>query len=69
MKAMPSDDDAYGKGSIRVDGRHIHDVYLLEAKRPAESKGEWDLCKVVSTVPAAEAFRPLSEGGCPLVRS
>ena len=69
MKAMPSDDDAYGKGSIRIDGRHIHDVYLLEAKRPAESKGGWDLCKVVSTVPAAEAFRPLSEGNCPLVRS
>ncbi len=69
MKAMPTEDDAYGKGSIRVDGRHIHDVYLLEAKSPVESKSEWDLCKVVSTVPAAEAFRPLSEGNCPLVRS
>ena len=69
MKAMPSDDDAYGKGSVRIDGRHIHDVYLLEAKTPAESKGEWDLCRVVSTIPAAEAFRPLSEGNCPLARS
>ena len=69
MKAMPTEDDAYGSGTIRVDGRHIHDVYLLEAKRPADSKGGWDLCKVVSTVPAAEAFRPLSEGNCPLVRS
>ncbi|MDT7952545.1 MAG: ABC transporter substrate-binding protein [Acetobacteraceae bacterium] len=69
MKAMPTDDDAYGKGSIRIDGRHVHDVYLLEAKRPSESKGEWDLLKVVKTVPAAEAFRPLADGGCPLVRS
>ena len=69
MKAMPTDDDAYGTGLIRIDGRHVHDVYLLEAKRPADSRGEWDLCKIVNTIPAAEAFRPLADGNCPLVPS
>jgi branched-chain amino acid transport system substrate-binding protein len=66
MRRMPTDDDAFGAGSIRVDGRHLHDVYLFEAKAPAESKGAWDLLKLVRTTPAAEAFRPLSEGGCAL---
>ena len=66
MKAMPSDDDAYGPGSIRVDGRHIHPAFLLQVKAPAESRGGWDLCRVVQTTPTDEAFRPLSEGKCPL---
>ncbi len=66
MKAMPSDDDAYGPGSIRVDGRHIHPAYLLQVKAPSESRGGWDLCRVVQTTPTEEAFRPLSEGKCPL---
>ncbi|WP_159348152.1 ABC transporter substrate-binding protein [Roseomonas harenae] len=66
MRRMPTDDDAFGAGSIRIDGRHLHDVYLFEAKSPAESKGAWDLLKLVRTTPAAEAFRPLSEGGCAL---
>ena len=69
MKALPTDDDAYGAGLIRVDGRQIHDVFLLQVKTPAQSRGGWDLCNVVSTIPAADAFRPLAEGGCPLVKS
>lgn len=69
MKAMPTDDDAYGPGLIRVDGRHIHPAFLLQAKTPQESRGAWDLCHVVATTPAEEAFRPLSEGRCPLVKA
>ena len=65
MKAMPTDDDVYGPGSIREDGRKMHAAYLLEAKKPSESKHEWDLLKLVATTPAAEAFRPLSESACP----
>ena len=69
MKAMPIDDDCFGKGYVRADGRKIHPCYLFEVKAPAESKGEWDLYKLVATTPAEEAFRPLSEGGCPLVHN
>ncbi|MBS0248571.1 MAG: ABC transporter substrate-binding protein [Proteobacteria bacterium] len=69
MKATPSDDPVYGKVEIRADGRAIHPLYLLQVKAPAESKSEWDLFKIVGTVPADKAFRPLSEGGCPLVKS
>ena len=69
MKAMPTDDDAFGAGSIRVDGRKIHPVYLFEVKAPNESRGAWDYYKVLQTVPAEEAFRPLAAGGCALVRS
>jgi len=68
MKALPTDDKLFGKGSIRVDGRKIHPMYLFEAKSPAESKGPWDDYKVRATIPADEAFRPLAEGGCPLVK-
>jgi branched-chain amino acid transport system substrate-binding protein len=67
MKSMPTDDKLFGKGTIRADGRKIHDMYLFEVKKPAESKGPWDYYKVRATIPAAEAFRPLKEGGCPLV--
>ena len=52
---------------VRADGRKIHPMYLLEVKKPTESKGPWDYYKVRATIPADEAFRPLSEGGCPLV--
>jgi branched-chain amino acid transport system substrate-binding protein len=69
MKAMPTDDDCFGPGKIRVDGRALHPVYLLEAKKPSESKGSWDIAKVITTTPMDEAWRPLNEGGCPLVRS
>jgi branched-chain amino acid transport system substrate-binding protein len=68
MKKMPTDDKLFGKGSVRADGRKIHDVHLFEVKKPAESKAPWDYYKLRSTIPAAEAFRPLAEGGCPLVK-
>jgi len=67
MKEMPTDDQLFGKGTVRADGRKIHDMYLFEVKKPDESKGPWDLYKLRATIPAAEAFRPLKEGGCPLV--
>ena len=67
MKSMPTDDPLFGKGTIRADGRKIHPMYLFEVKKPAESKGAWDLYKLRATIPAEEAFRPLKEGGCPLV--
>ena len=69
MKAMPTDDDAFGPGSIRADGRKIHPAYLFEVKRPEESKGPFDYYKLLETTPAEEAFRPLAEGGCPMIRS
>ena len=67
MKAMPTEDDAFGAGFIRADGRKIHPVYLFEVKTPGESKAPWDYYKLVATTPAEQAFRPISEGGCPLV--
>ena len=68
MKSLPTDDPLFGKGSIRVDGRKIHDMYLFEVKKPEESKGPWDYYKLRATIPAAEAFRPLDQGNCPLVK-
>ena len=67
MKELPTDDKLFGKGTVRADGRKIHPMYLVEVKTPTESKGAWDYFKVRATIPADEAFRPLSEGGCPLV--
>jgi branched-chain amino acid transport system substrate-binding protein len=67
MKAMPTDDPLFGKGTIREDGRKLHPMYLFEVKKPAESKGPWDAYKLVATIPADQAFRPLKDGGCPLV--
>jgi len=67
MKELPTDDPLFGKGTVRADGRKIHDMYLFEVKKPAESKGPWDYYKLRATIPAAEAFRPLKEGNCPLV--
>jgi branched-chain amino acid transport system substrate-binding protein len=69
MKAMPTEDDAFGAGSIRVDGRRLCPAYLLEVKAPSESRGAWDYYKLLQTTAADEAFRPLAEGGCSLVRS
>jgi len=68
MKAMPTDDDVFGKGSIREDGRKLHDAFLFEVKKPGESKRPWDYYKIRATIPAAEAFRPLKDGHCPLVK-
>ena len=69
MKAMPTDDPLFGQGRIRADGRKIHDMYLFEVKTPAESTGEWDLYKLLATNPGDTVFRPLGEGGCPLVQA
>jgi branched-chain amino acid transport system substrate-binding protein len=68
MKANPTDDPLFGKGSIRQDGRKIHDAFLLEVKKPEESKGEWDLLKIVAKVPAEQVWRPLADSPCPLVK-
>jgi branched-chain amino acid transport system substrate-binding protein len=68
MKAIPTDDPLFGKGYIRPDGRKIHPLYLLEVKKPDDSKSKWDLLKVVATVPGEDAFRPQREGNCPLVK-
>src|SRR6266478_5973193 len=68
MKKIPVNDFMTKNGTIREDGRMMRDMYLLQAKKPAESSGAWDLMKVVATIPAEEAFRPLSESECPLVK-
>ena len=67
MKEMPTDDPLFGKGTIRADGRKLHPAYLFEVKKPEESKYPGDFYKLRATIPAAEAFRPLNEGNCPLV--
>jgi len=68
MKELPTEDKLFGKGAVREDGRHLHDMYLFEVKKPEDSKGEWDYYKTRAVIPAAEAWRPLEEGGCPLVK-
>jgi len=68
MKKTPTDDPLFGKGTIRADGRKIHPAYLVEVKKPSESKGPYDYYKIRATIPADQAFRPLADGGCPLVK-
>src|SRR4051812_25412472 len=68
MKELPTDDPLFGKGTIRADGRKLHPAYLFEVKKPSESKAPWDYYKLVGTTPAEQAFRPLSESACPLVK-
>jgi branched-chain amino acid transport system substrate-binding protein len=67
MKEMPTEDRLLGKGTVRIDGRKMHPMYLFEVKKPAESKYTFDFYKTRAVIPAEEAFRPLKEGGCPLV--
>ena len=67
MKELPTDDPLFGKGQVRADGRKIHPVHLFEVKKPSESKGPYDYYKVVQTIPADKAFRPIDQGNCPLV--
>ncbi len=67
MKEIPTDDPVFGKGYVRADGRKIHAAYLFEVKKPEESKYPGDVYKLRTTIPAEEAFRPLKDGGCPLV--
>jgi branched-chain amino acid transport system substrate-binding protein len=67
MREMPVNDVFAHNGRIREDGRMIHDMYLVQVKTPAESKSEWDVYKILATVPGDQAFRPLDQGACPLV--
>lgn len=69
MKAIPIDDPLFGKGKIREDGRALHPIYIYRAKKPSESKYDWDYFELVSTIPPEEAFRPLEKGGCPFVKA
>jgi branched-chain amino acid transport system substrate-binding protein len=64
---MPAQDPLFGKSIVRADGRVIHDSYLFEVKKPEESTKPWDYYKLIATTPAEKAFRPMNEGGCPLV--
>jgi branched-chain amino acid transport system substrate-binding protein len=68
MKKLPTDDPLFGKGTIREDGRKIHPAYLFQVKKPEESKYPGDFYNLKATIPAAEAFRPLKDGNCPLVK-
>jgi branched-chain amino acid transport system substrate-binding protein len=67
MKATPINDFFAHDGHIREDGRMVHDMYLFEVKKPSESREAWDYYKLVATIPADEAFQPLSLSTCPLV--
>jgi branched-chain amino acid transport system substrate-binding protein len=67
LKATKWDDPVFGPSYIRPDGRKMHSMYLFEVKKPSESKGPWDYYKLLATIPAEQAFRPLDQGGCPLV--
>jgi branched-chain amino acid transport system substrate-binding protein len=67
MKQSPVDDALFGHVTIRPDGRAVHPMYLLQVKTPDEAKDKWDVFKVTATIPAEQAFRPLGDGGCPLV--
>lgn len=67
MKEMPTDDPLFKKGTIRPDGRKIHPMFLYEVKKPSESKGPYDYYKLIDTIPAEVAFRPMAEGKCPFV--
>jgi len=68
MKEMPTDDPLFGKGSIRVNGRKMHSMYLYEVKKPSESKGPWDYYKQIAVLSGEEAFQPLADTGCSLVK-
>ncbi|MEI5666980.1 ABC transporter substrate-binding protein [Bosea sp. CCNWLW174] len=68
MKELPTDDPLFGKGTVRADGRKMHDMYLYEVKKPSESKGPWDYYKQVAVLKADDAFKPLAESECPLVK-
>jgi branched-chain amino acid transport system substrate-binding protein len=68
MRATPINDFMTKNGKLREDGRVMRDMYLFEVKKPSESKGEWDLLKLLQTVPGDQAFRPIDKGDCPLVK-
>ena len=68
MKAIPTEDPLFGSGSVRVDGRKLNPMYLFQVKAPGQSRGRWDYYNLVATIQPEQAFRPLGEGGCPLVK-
>lgn len=68
MREIPTDDPLFGKGHLRIDGRVTHDMYLYQVKTPKESKYPWDYYKLLQTIPGDQAFRPLAEDGCDLVK-
>ena len=68
MREIPTDDPLFGHGQLRIDGRVIHDMYLYQVKTPAESKYKYDYYKLIDTIPADQAFRPLADDNCPLVK-
>jgi len=68
MREIPVNDFYTKNGRVREDGRMVHDMYFVQVKRPEESSGPWDYYKILSTIPGDQAFRPLDEGGCPLVK-
>jgi branched-chain amino acid transport system substrate-binding protein len=67
MKELPTNDPTFGAGRVREDGRHLHPMYLWQVKKPDESKAQWDYYKLVKTIPAEDAWRPLDQGGCGFV--
>jgi branched-chain amino acid transport system substrate-binding protein len=68
MRELPVDDFFARNGHVRADGRLVHDMYFVQVKTPAESKGPWDYYKILETIPGENAFRPLEQGGCPLAK-
>ena len=68
MREIPVNDFYAKNGRVREDGRMVHDMYFVQVKTPEESNGPWDYYKILSTIPGDQAFRPLDEGGCPLVK-
>jgi len=68
MREIPVNDFYAKNGRVREDGRMVHDMYFVQVKSPDESSGPWDYYKILSTIPGNQAFRPLDEGGCPLVK-
>ncbi len=69
MKRTPTDDRLFGQGRIREDGRWLVPVHLFEVKTPAESSGPWDVYRRTGAIPGDQAFRPLANGGCPMVKA
>jgi branched-chain amino acid transport system substrate-binding protein len=69
MESAPIDDRLFGQVTIRPDGRALHAMYQLKVKTPAESKSHWDLLALQQTIPADQAFRPLADGGCPMLKT
>ena len=68
MREIAVNDFYATNGKVREDGRLVHDMYFVQVKTPAESRGPWDYYKILATIPGHQAFRPLDEGGCPLVK-